>query len=39
MHSVYNRPDARAVHAQFDKLLDAVADKLPEVHAPTRSGP
>jgi putative transposase len=32
LHSVYDQPDAKAVHAQFDKLLEAVADKLPEVH-------
>ena len=32
LHSVYDQPDAKAVHAQFDKLLDSVAAKLPEVH-------
>jgi transposase-like protein len=32
LHSVYDQPDAEAVHAQFDKLLEAVAKKLPEVH-------
>jgi transposase-like protein len=32
LHSVYDQPDAKAVHAQFDKLLEAVAEKLPEVH-------
>ncbi|MGI8986567.1 MAG: IS256 family transposase [Nocardioidaceae bacterium] len=31
LHSVYDQPDAEAVAAQFDKLLDSVADKLPEV--------
>ncbi len=31
LHSVYDQPDAEAVHAQFDKLLDSVAQKLPEV--------
>ncbi len=31
LHSVYDQPDAKAVHAQFDKLLDSVADKLPAV--------
>ena len=31
LHSVYDQPDADAVHAQFDKLLDSVADKLPDV--------
>jgi transposase-like protein len=33
LHSVYDQVDEAAVHAQFDKLLDAVATKLPEVHA------
>ena len=32
LHSVYDQPDAPAVHAQFDRLLDYVAEKLPEVH-------
>jgi putative transposase len=31
LHSVYDQPDAKAVHAQFDKLLDTVAEKLPAV--------
>src|SRR3954452_7248015 len=31
LHSVYDQPDADAVHAQFDRLLDAIADKLPTV--------
>jgi putative transposase len=31
LHSVYDQPDAEAVHAQFDKLLDTVTDKLPKV--------
>jgi len=32
LHSVYDQPDAPAVHAQFDRLLDYVQDKLPDVH-------
>jgi transposase-like protein len=32
LHSVYDQPDRPAVHAQFDRLLDYVEDKLPEVH-------
>ena len=32
LHSVYDQPDAAAVHAQFDRLLDYVDHKLPEVH-------
>ena len=31
LHSVYDQVDVDAVHAQFDRLLDAVADKLPAV--------
>src|SRR5919112_1598141 len=31
LHSVYDQPDAAAVHAQFDRVLDAVAEKLPKV--------
>jgi putative transposase len=31
LHSVYDQPDAAAVHAQFDRVLDALADKLPQV--------
>jgi len=31
LHSVYDQPDADAVHAQFDRILDALAEKLPAV--------
>src|SRR3954449_10807857 len=31
LHSVYDQPDAASEHAQYDKLLDTVAAKLPEV--------
>ena len=31
LHSVYDQVDAAAVHAQFDKVLDALTDKLPAV--------
>ncbi len=31
LHSVYDQPDAPAVHAQFDRLIDYVDDKLPTV--------
>jgi putative transposase len=31
LHSVYDQPDATSVHAQFDRVLDAVAEKLPQV--------
>lgn len=30
-HSVYDQPDAPAVNAQFDRLLDYVAERLPVV--------
>ncbi len=32
LHSVYDQPDAPAVHAQFDRLLDYVQNTLPEVY-------
>jgi transposase-like protein len=32
LHSVYDQPDADAVHAQFDRVLDALAEKMPAVH-------
>ena len=31
LHSVYEQADAEAVQAQFDKLLDSVTDRLPDV--------
>ncbi len=31
MHSIYDQPDADAVHAQFDRVVDALAEKLPTV--------
>ena len=33
LHSVYDQPDADAVHAQFDRVVDALAEKLPAVAA------
>ena len=33
LHSVYDQPDAASVHAQYDRLVDAVAGKLPKVAA------
>lgn len=32
LHSVYDQPDAKAVQAQFERLLDYVDDKLPDIH-------
>ena len=32
LHSVYDQPTATDVHAQYDKLLDLVEHKLPDVH-------
>jgi len=31
LHSVYDQPDAKAVHAQFDRVLDTLGEKLPAV--------
>jgi putative transposase len=31
LHSVYDQPDAASVAAQYDRVLDALADKLPTV--------
>ena len=31
LHSVYDQPDAEAVHAQFDRVLDTLGEKLPAV--------
>jgi transposase-like protein len=31
LHSVYDQPDADAVHDQFDRIVDALASKLPAV--------
>ena len=31
LHSVYDQPDADAVHAQFDRVVDALGEKLPAV--------
>ena len=31
LHSVYDQPDAAAVNAQFERLLDYVGEKLPAV--------
>ncbi len=33
LHSVHDQPDAASVHAQFDRVLDALTDKLPTVAA------
>ncbi len=31
LHSIYDQPDATAVHAQFDRVVEAVAEKLPKI--------
>ena len=31
LHSVYDQPDAAAVHAQFDRVIETLAEKLPDV--------
>jgi transposase-like protein len=36
LHSVYDQPDADAVHAQFERILDALADKAASRRPPPR---
>ncbi len=38
LHSIYDQPDAESVVAQYDRVLDALTDKLPAVaeHLDTR---
>jgi transposase-like protein len=31
LHSVYDQPDAASVHAQFDRVIDSLTEKLPTV--------
>src|SRR4051795_6744175 len=31
LHSIYDQPDTEAVHAQFDRVVDALTEKLPAV--------
>ena len=31
LHSVYDQPDAEAVHAQFDRVIHTLTEKLPKV--------
>ena len=31
LHSIYDQPDAPSVHAQFDRVITALEDKLPDV--------
>jgi len=41
LHSGYDQPDAAAVHAPFDRIVDSLTDKLPAVAAhldETRAG-
>ena len=39
LHSVYDQPDADAVNAQFDRILDALDGKLPAVRRAPRERP
>ncbi len=39
LHSVYDQPDSASVHAQYDRLVDAVAGKLPASRRPPRRRP
>jgi putative transposase len=38
LHSIFDQPDAQSVAAQYDRVLDARADKLPKI-ANASSGP
>ncbi|MGA9870299.1 MAG: transposase, partial [Rhodococcus sp. (in: high G+C Gram-positive bacteria)] len=31
LHSIYDQPDAKGVEEQYDRMLDALSDKLPKV--------
>jgi putative transposase len=31
LHSVYDQPDSDSVAAQYDRIVDALSDKLPQV--------
>jgi hypothetical protein len=31
LHSVFDQPDAQSVAAQYDRIIDALSDKLPKV--------
>jgi transposase-like protein len=33
LHSVYDQPDAASVHTQYDRLIEAISEKLPKVAA------
>jgi len=39
LHFVYDQPDAGAVDAQFDRIVDALVDKFPAVATPERRAP
>ena len=39
LHSVFDQPDAESVAAQYDRIIDALADKLPKVADHLESGP
>ena len=33
LHSVFDQPDADSVAAQYDRVIDALVDKMPKVAA------
>ncbi len=39
LHSVFDQPDAESVGAQYDRIIDALADKLPKVADHLDDGP
>src|SRR6187455_16574 len=38
LHSVFDQPDSESVGAQYDRIIDALADKLPKVAAHLEDG-
>jgi len=37
LHSVFDQPDSESVGAQYDRIIDALADKPPKVAATSRT--
>ncbi len=33
LHSIYDQPDSKGIAEQYDRMLDALSDKLPKVAA------
>jgi len=39
LHSIYDLPDAKSAHARFDRVVEALAEKLPRSPSNTTTGP